>query len=108
MHQFNDPPKPEIGGGDCSDGGCGGDSSSTGGNSGEVKENDGDEEFKVLLYFEAVMKEAEACGVKLPLDMVEAVKTIGIRKNFLQRIDLVSMAIVCDEALLYYEKLNAC
>ncbi|RYR69852.1 hypothetical protein Ahy_A03g016392 isoform C [Arachis hypogaea] len=96
MHQFNDPPKPEIGGGDCSDGGCGGDSSSTGGNSGEVKENDGDEEFKVLLYFEAVMKEAEACGVKLPLDMVEAVKTIGIRKNFLQRIDLVSMAITAE------------
>ncbi|MED6180632.1 retention in endoplasmic reticulum protein 1 [Stylosanthes scabra] len=81
---FDDPPKPEIGGGDGGDGG-GGVGGGGGDGDGEAGGNDGDEEFGALLNFEAVMKEAESRGVKLPSDMVEAAKTTGIREMFLQR-----------------------
>ncbi|KAL4292673.1 hypothetical protein HN51_043025 [Arachis hypogaea] len=39
----------------------------------------------LLLNFEAVMKECNARGVKLPLDMVDAAKITGIRQLFLHR-----------------------
>ncbi|MED6180631.1 hypothetical protein PIB30_011935 [Stylosanthes scabra] len=39
----------------------------------------------LLLNFEAVMKECNARGVMLPLDMVEAAKVTGIRQLFLDR-----------------------
>ncbi|MED6132922.1 hypothetical protein PIB30_023329 [Stylosanthes scabra] len=39
----------------------------------------------LLLNFEAVMKECNARGVMLPLDMVEAAKITGIRQLFLDR-----------------------
>ncbi|KAF1882683.1 hypothetical protein Lal_00002863 [Lupinus albus] len=64
-------------------GGDGGDGRDGGG--GDEGGSEGDEEFGPLLNFEAVMKEAEAKGVKLPSDMVEAAKHIGIREMFLLR-----------------------
>ncbi|CAL0324186.1 unnamed protein product [Lupinus luteus] len=66
-------------------GGAGGDGGHGGGGGGDEGGNEGDEEFGPLLNFEAVMKEAEAKGVKLPSDMVEAAKHIGIREMFLLR-----------------------
>ncbi|KAL4293659.1 hypothetical protein AHAS_Ahas18G0150200 [Arachis hypogaea] len=68
---FDDPPKTEIGGGD---GGNGVDSG------GEARGNDGDKEFGALLNFEAIMKEAEGRGVKLPLDVLDAAKTKAFEK----------------------------
>ncbi|XP_019457503.1 PREDICTED: protein RETICULATA-RELATED 1, chloroplastic-like [Lupinus angustifolius] len=56
-----------------------------GGGDGDEGGSEGDEELGPLLNFEAVMKEAEARGVKLPSDMVEAAKNIGIREMFLLR-----------------------
>jgi hypothetical protein len=58
-----------------------------GGNDGEGggEEEEGDEEFGPLLNFEAVMKEVEARGVKLPSDMEEAARITGIREMFLLR-----------------------
>ena len=79
------PSKPEIGGDDggaAGGGGAGGGDGEGGGGGGN---DDGDEEFGALLNFEAVMEEAEARGVKLPLDMVEAAKITGIREMFLRR-----------------------
>ncbi|XP_027342887.1 protein RETICULATA-RELATED 1, chloroplastic [Abrus precatorius] len=73
-----DQPVFDGGGGDAGDG-SGGAGDGDGGGGG------GDEEFGPLLKFEAVMKEAEARGVKLPSDMVEAAKTTGIREMFLLR-----------------------
>ncbi|KAK7261264.1 hypothetical protein RIF29_27572 [Crotalaria pallida] len=69
-----------IGNGNGGGGGGGGD-----GGGGSDGGGDGDEEFRPLMNFEAVMKEAEARGVKLPSDMVEAAKNIGIREIFLLR-----------------------
>ncbi|GMJ15492.1 hypothetical protein HRI_005218400 [Hibiscus trionum] len=70
--------------GDGGDGGDnGGDSFGGGGDGGR---DDGEErEFGPILKFEEVMKEAEAKGVKLPSDMMDAAKSCGIRKLFLQR-----------------------
>ncbi|PPR89410.1 hypothetical protein GOBAR_AA31270 [Gossypium barbadense] len=42
-------------------------------------------EFGPILKFEEVKKEAEARGVKLPSDMMDAAKSYGIRKLFLLR-----------------------
>ncbi|KAH9700038.1 protein RETICULATA-RELATED 1 [Citrus sinensis] len=71
------------GAGDSSGGGGGGDS---GGGGGDGEGNDGEEkEFGPILKFEEVMKEIELKGVGLPDDMMEAAKTVGIRKMFLLR-----------------------
>lgn len=69
------------GAGDSSGGGGDG-----GGGGGDGEGNDGEEiEFGPILKFEEVMKEIEAKGVSLPDDMMEAAKTVGIRKMFLLR-----------------------
>ncbi|GLT63810.1 hypothetical protein SLA2020_363440 [Shorea laevis] len=67
----------------------GNDGSSTGGGGGGEGGGDEDEyeerEFGPLLKFEDVMREAEAKGVSLPSDVMEAAKSTGIRKLFLSR-----------------------
>ncbi|XP_050368348.1 protein RETICULATA-RELATED 1, chloroplastic [Argentina anserina] len=70
----------KIGGG----GSDGGDSSGGGGDGGNEEDEEG-KEFGPLLRLEEVMKETEAKGVELPLDMIEAAKTTGLRKEFLLR-----------------------
>lgn len=64
------------GGGGGDDGGDGGD-----GEKGDPEE----EEFGPLMKFEDVMKETNARGATLPSDMMEAAKTVGIRKLLLLR-----------------------
>ncbi|XP_061345346.1 protein RETICULATA-RELATED 1, chloroplastic [Gastrolobium bilobum] len=79
--------QPEFAG-DGGGGDGGGDGSRSGGNGdggGSEEEEEEDKEFGPLLKFEAVMKEAEARGVKLPSDMVDAARISGIRENFLLR-----------------------
>ena len=66
------------GNGSFSSGGGGG----GGGDGGDDKEED---EFGPILKFEEVMKETEARGVSLPSDMLEAAKSVGIRKLLLLR-----------------------
>lgn len=44
-----------------------------------------EKEFGPLLKFEEAMKEAQARGVSLPSDMLEAAKSIDIRKVLLLR-----------------------
>ena len=75
-------PKFDSGGGGGRDGG---DSISGGGGDGGDGEDAEGEEFGPLLKFDEVMKESEARGVELPLDMIEAAKTTGLRKEFLLR-----------------------
>jgi hypothetical protein len=71
---------------DGSGGDDGGDSSGGGGGDGGGNEEDAEgEEFGPLLRFDEVLKETEARGVDLPLDMLEAAKTTGLRKEFLLR-----------------------
>lgn len=57
------------------------------GDSGSHRDGDDREEkeFGPLLKFEEVMKEAQVRGVSLPSDMLEAAKSIGIRKVLLLR-----------------------
>ncbi|KAJ4982142.1 hypothetical protein NE237_032979 [Protea cynaroides] len=75
-------PSGSGGGGQGGGGGGGGDSGGGGGN----EEDDHEEkEFGPVVKFEEVMKEAEARGVTLPSDMLEAAKTIGIRRVLLER-----------------------
>ncbi|MQL81565.1 hypothetical protein Taro_014038 [Colocasia esculenta] len=71
------PPGGGRGGGDGGGGGGGDDGDEHSGNNGE------EDEFGPLLKFEEVVKETEARGVKLPSDMYEAAKAVGIRKVFL-------------------------
>ncbi|KAG2690672.1 hypothetical protein I3760_09G199300 [Carya illinoinensis] len=74
-------------------GGSGGSGSSSnggggGGNGGGGDDNEDDkeeEEFGPLLKFEEVMKETEARRATLPSDMLEAAKSVGIRKLLLLR-----------------------
>ena len=66
-------------------GGDGGDGGDAGGGGGGDRDGGGDEEFGPLLNFEAVMRESEARGVKLPPDMAEAARITGIREMFLLR-----------------------
>ncbi|CAH9080070.1 unnamed protein product [Cuscuta epithymum] len=75
------------GGGDLVDGN-GGNGRFTGGggggneNGGNDKEED---ELGPILKFEEVMREAESRGAKLPADMLEAAKSVGIQKVLLLR-----------------------
>ncbi|KDO45621.1 hypothetical protein CISIN_1g015583mg [Citrus sinensis] len=74
------------GGAGDSPGGGGGGGGDSGGGGGDGEGNDGEEkEFGPILKFEEVMKEIELKGVGLPDDMMEAAKTVGIRKMFLLR-----------------------
>lgn len=70
-------------------GGDGGDGKDNNGKGGGGGDNEGDEyeekEFGPLLKFEEVMKELEGRGATLPQDMIEAAKTVGIRKLLLLR-----------------------
>ncbi|TYJ02841.1 hypothetical protein E1A91_A13G256800v1 [Gossypium mustelinum] len=69
-------------------GGCGGGGRDNGGNDsfgGGGGEDEEGKEFGPILKFEEVKKEAEARGVKLPSDMMDAAKSYGIRKLFLLR-----------------------
>ncbi|XP_061348747.1 protein RETICULATA, chloroplastic [Gastrolobium bilobum] len=66
------------GAGDRSGGGGGGD----GDDDGNDKEG---EEFGPILKYDEVMRETEARGATLPLDMLEAAKSVGIRKVLLHR-----------------------
>ncbi|XP_030927578.1 protein RETICULATA, chloroplastic isoform X2 [Quercus lobata] len=75
------------GNGSFSSGGGGG----GGGDGGDDKEED---EFGPILKFEEVMKETEARGVSLPSDMLEAAKSVGIRKLLLLR--YLDLQIVID------------
>lgn len=70
------PPGNKGGGG----GGKGGDG---GGGGGDGDENE--EELGPVLNYNEVMKEVEARGATLPPDMLEAAKTIGIRRLYLLR-----------------------
>ena len=76
------------GGGDVL-GGSGNGSFSSGGGGGDGGDDNGDDkeedEFGPILKFEEVMKETEARGVSLPSDMLEAAKSVGIRKLLLLR-----------------------
>ncbi|GKV10059.1 hypothetical protein SLEP1_g21478 [Rubroshorea leprosula] len=69
------------GNGKANNGGRGG-----GDGSGDDEGDDQDEkEFGPILKFEEVMKEIEARGASLPSDMLEAAKSVGIRKVLLLR-----------------------
>ncbi|KAL4606622.1 hypothetical protein ACB092_09G116600 [Castanea dentata] len=70
------------GNGRFSSGGGGGGGGDGGDDNGDDKEED---EFGPILKFEEVMKETEARGVSLPSDMLEAAKSVGIRKLLLLR-----------------------
>jgi hypothetical protein len=73
---------------DGGDNGCGGSSGSGGGGGGgggDGGDSEEEKEFGPIMKFEEVMKEIEARGVELPADMMEAAKSIGIRKMFLLR-----------------------
>lgn len=58
-----------------------------GGEDGSDHGEDGSEEEELgpIMKFEEVIKESEARGVSLPSDMLEAAKTVGIRKVLLLR-----------------------
>lgn len=80
-----DEPKLDDGG---EGGGKGRFSSGGGGGGGDGGENDGDgdeEEFGPIMKFEDVAREAEKRGVNLPDDMLEAAKTMGLRRLVLTR-----------------------
>ena len=69
------------------DGGVGGGGNAFGGGGGGDGNGDGEDEkeFGPLLKFDDVIKEADARGVRLPMDMLEAAKATGIREVFLHR-----------------------
>ncbi|KAK8489544.1 hypothetical protein V6N12_013884 [Hibiscus sabdariffa] len=79
-----DQQKDDFGGGGGNEGGgsSGGGDGGEGGNEGD---NEDEIEFGPILKFEDVMKEANARGVELPSDMLEAAKSTGLRKLFLLR-----------------------
>ncbi|KAK6120323.1 hypothetical protein DH2020_046014 [Rehmannia glutinosa] len=78
-------PDSENGGG----GGGGNGKFSGGGGGGGGGDNSGDDyeekEFGPLLKFDEVIRETEARGASLPVDMLEAAKTVGLRKVLLLR-----------------------
>lgn len=63
-------------------GGGGGDNSEGGD---EEEKEEEDDEFGPIMKFEDVMKETEARGASLPLDMLEAAKSGGLRELLLFR-----------------------
>ncbi|XP_073145723.1 protein RETICULATA, chloroplastic-like [Henckelia pumila] len=80
--------KLDGGGGDFTDGSGGdgnGNGKFSGGGGGYNGGDNEEEEFGPILKFEEVILEAEAQGISLPADMLEAAKTVGLRKVFLVR-----------------------
>ncbi|KAK7292898.1 hypothetical protein RJT34_15754 [Clitoria ternatea] len=77
----------EDGGGGGNGGfGSGGTGDGSGGGGGNDDGNDKEEEeFGPLLRYDEVMRETQARGATLPLDMMEAAKSVGIRKVLLLR-----------------------
>ncbi len=69
------------GNGSFGSGGAGDGSGGGGGGGGDEEE----EEFGPILKYHEVMRETEARGATLPLDMLEAAKSVGIRKVLLFR-----------------------
>lgn len=68
-----------------STGGGGGNGNGGGEDGGGEEDEDGENEFGPIMKFEEVMKEAEKRGATLPMDMLEAAKTTGLRSVFLTR-----------------------
>lgn len=71
-------------------GGFPSDNGGAGGGAGGGDDDDGDgdydeKEFGPIVKFDEVVKEAKKLGVKLPIDMLEAAKTTGIRRLILSR-----------------------
>ncbi|KAG6543991.1 hypothetical protein Mapa_014615 [Marchantia paleacea] len=66
-------------------GGSGGGGGGGGDDGGGEGSGSDDEEFGPLLNSEQVQQELKARGITLPPDMLEAAKTVGIRKLFLDR-----------------------
>ncbi|CAE6115279.1 unnamed protein product [Arabidopsis arenosa] len=90
--------EPELDDGDGGDengnndgGGNGGNGGGGGGGEGEGDDGEDEadkaeeKEFGPILKFEEVMKETERRGITLPEDMLEAAKSVGLRKLFLLR-----------------------
>lgn len=65
--------------------GGGGGGGGGGGSDDHGEDDKEEEEFGPIMKFEEVIKEVEARGVSLPLDMLEAAKSVGIRKLLLLR-----------------------
>ncbi|XP_042512892.1 protein RETICULATA, chloroplastic-like [Macadamia integrifolia] len=63
----------------------GGGGGGAGGSDGHGEGDHEEEELGSVMKFEEVMKEAEARGVSLPSDMLQAAKTVGLRKVLLNR-----------------------
>ncbi|KAL2336539.1 hypothetical protein Fmac_010985 [Flemingia macrophylla] len=61
-----------------------GDGGDDGGDKDDGNDNE-EEEFGPILRYDEVMREIEARGATLPLDMIEAAKSVGIRKVLLLR-----------------------
>lgn len=79
-------------------GGGGGGGGGDGDQNGDDKEEN---EFGPILKFEEVIKETEARGASLPLDMLEAAKSVGIRKVLLLRyLDLQVQLILLSLCLI--------
>lgn len=80
--------KTDVGGGGFIDG-SGGNGKFSGGGGGGGNDDGGDDyeekEFGPILKFEEVIRETEARGASLPADMLEAAKTVGLRKLLLER-----------------------
>ncbi|GFY93229.1 reticulata-like protein, putative [Actinidia rufa] len=70
-----------LGGGGSGGGGGGG----GGGGDGDEGGDEEEQEFGPIMKFEEVMKETKARGASLPMDMLEAAKSVGIRKVLLLR-----------------------
>ncbi|MED6172326.1 hypothetical protein PIB30_049053 [Stylosanthes scabra] len=62
-----------------------GDGSGGGGGSDDDGGNNEEDEFGPILKYEEVMRETQARGATLPSDMLDAAKTVGIRKVLLLR-----------------------
>lgn len=77
--------KPDVDSGNGGDNGGNGKVLGGGGGGGDDGVDPEEEEFGPLLQFAEVMREIEARGVQLPSDMLEAAKSVGIRKVFLDR-----------------------
>lgn len=97
-HKALEPGKDGIelegngGDGGLGNGGQGGGGGGDGG--GDEKGGDGEEdEFGPLLKFEEVMRETEARGMSLPLSMLEAAKSVGIRRVLLLR--YLDLQVLC-------------
>lgn len=72
------------GNGSFGSGGAGNGGGGDGGGNNDSNDNE-EEEFGPILKYDEVMRETEARGATLPLDMIEAAKSVGIRKMLLLR-----------------------